>query len=625
MSDQPSAPIPQIQADKPVVSDLHVFLRRLIHHKTAWRAFTSVLRGVGKFFTWYHGWITAIDKMHLITENPTTATKLRHDNWCHFRRVASWISVATITLLMIVLWVNFGGIGMTLLGLATAGGLGAWGHPRDKGVMVEKDAVAVRPAVNGDTARQIVAAATTGMKADDWQKIRVLGPGVVWDSRHVWWAIRLQMPGVIAGSAVVKAKEGIMAALGVGPSQLDIKVHPQNNSVITLMGTETDPYARPSAQTPFMTAEQLSIWEPIPIAQDKRDGQVVVSLVMTGWIVGAIPRMGKTNLMCLLALAVALDPDADLAVFDFKGGADWRMFTDIAIQSGIGRTPAVYANLMKHLNAMQDEIQRRGELLSELAEEDHERVPNGQLTKELSQDPGLSLQPIITFIDEIQWAFKHPKYGKDIINLVEDIAKTGQYVGIWLVVGTQRPDVESIPSQVRDVLGTRAAGYCTSRHSSETILGSAAYQEGWDAARLPRTAGVFILYGADDTETLVEAQDVRVHRCDLMQRRMVATRARDLREKLGRLPHQRRAELAVEEPVLLRICREIQGDEPYVLSEIVLAKVNAREEYTTEQWTQRGLGTTLRKLGYPSFNNHKDGLRGRSCYNFRVPAAWNED
>jgi S-DNA-T family DNA segregation ATPase FtsK/SpoIIIE len=609
---------PNIQAEKKPVSDLHVFLRRLVHHKTAWRAFTAILRGVGKFFTWYHGWITAVDKAHLIGDNATTATRIRHDNWCHFRRAVSWVTVLVGTGFLIFCWAAFGMFGMSLLALATAGGLGAWGRPKESGVLVEKEAVPVRPVVNGDTARQIVAAATTGMKADDWQKIRVLGPGVVWDSRHVWWAIRLQMPGVVPGSAVVKAKEGIMAALGVGPSQLDIKVHPQNNSVITLMGTDIDPYSRPPAQTPFMTAEQISIWNPIPIAQDKRDNPVVVSLVMTGWIVGAIPRMGKTNLMCLLALAVALDPDADLAVFDFKGGADWRMFIDLAIQCGIGRSPAVYANLIKHLKAMQDEIARRGELLSELADEDHERVPNGQLTKDLAQDPALSLQPIITFIDEIQWAFKHPKYGREIVNLVEDIAKTGQYVGIWLVVGTQRPDVDSVPSQVRDVLGTRAAGYCTSRHSSETILGSAAYQEGWDAARLPRTAGVFILYGADDTETLVEAQDVRVHRCDLAQRRMVAMRARDLREKLMRLPHQRREALAVEEPVLLRVCREIQGDEPYVLAETVLAKVNAREEYTTEQWSQRGLGITLRKLGYGSFPNYKDGLRGRNCYNFRI-------
>jgi S-DNA-T family DNA segregation ATPase FtsK/SpoIIIE len=588
-----------------------LLLRRLAHHKTLWRAFVAVMRGVGLFIRWYHAWISAADKAHLLADGSNGRDRASHDRWCEFRRGVSWFTLAGGILAAALIWYRLSWAAPLILFGVPAALLGWWGKPADKPVLVEKDILPTKPVVNSDTIRQIVASATTGIKADDWQRIRVLGQGITWDKPGVWWTVRLELPGTVPGAAVANALPRLMSGLGVGPSQLIVTVDPNNAGIVTIQGSETDPWEKPSQQTPLMTMESHSVWKKTPLgnASDPQETPLYVSLLFTGWLVGAIPRMGKTNLVRLLALASALDPWCDLVFWDLKGGADWRMFTSIATDYGFGHTDKTMRELLTYLERLEKEIDRRSEVMGSL---DPERCPEGQLTFELATDPALRLWPIMVFIDEIQWMFQHREYGRKFWHVVENIAKGGQFVGVQLILASQRPDTASIPSAIRDVLGTRAAGKCMTQPSSATILGTEAYKEGFNAAALPRKPGVFIIYGADDTAALVAPQKVRIHRCDIAAARMIVDRAVVLRRDAGRLPQQRKAAVV---PAIVRQAREFQGTAPFIPSMDLLQNLNELPQYAEKPWTPQTLALELQKHGFVTRRPELESGR-RAVYDF---------
>lgn len=586
--------------------------RRVVHYKTAGRALAAVGRGSGRFFIWYHKWITAADKEHLIAAGSSAANKAAHDHWCHLRQRTAAI-VSLLALFVVAFgYVAAGPIAPTMALLMLMAGLGRWG--RVVPVMQAVDAVPHKVVIRDETIKRVIASAVQGIKPEEWEGVRVLGQGVTWDVDHVWWSCRVELPGTIHAEAVKAALPKLMSGLGVGPSQLIVTADPTNNGVVTITGTDTDPWLKPSAETPMAELEATSVWDPIPIATTLDDGRrILVSLVFTGWLIGAIPRMGKTNYQRLLALWCALDPMCDLIVFDLKGGADWRMFDEIAIAFGLGHTDATIVALMDRLVKVQAEIDRRAEVLGNLP---IEQCPEGQLTRALATDPEMDLNPIVIFIDEVQWALAHHTYGRRIVALLENIVKGGQYVGVWLVLATQRPDRLSVPTQIRDVLGTRSAGPCMTRQSSETILGTQAYSEGFNAAALPRRAGSFIVYGADDTAGLMDAVTVKVDRGDIALVTAVARRSVGCREKLGRLPRQR----TKVEPAIVRLARQIQGERAFVPAAELLATLNDLPEYEETPFNKNTLGNALRRAGYQSFQMKKDvpeELRNRMGYNLQ--------
>lgn len=599
-----------------VRAQVALLVRRTVHPVTLGRATACVFRGLGRVGMAWWAWIKVDDKPWLVGEGSSKADHLIHERYAQMRRFISTTFATSGVATWAVVYVVYGRAGVALLAAATALALGLLGRPVAKPVLVEKEALPHVPVLDGDTVRQIVASATAGIRADAWTSIRVLGPGVTWDSDQVWWSVDLEMPGVVPGRAVVAARDGILSGLAVGTSQLLIKVDPTNEAVVTLSGTRTDPWSKPSRQTPMMKDEIRSVWDAVPVATDAQGREVLVNLLFTGWLIGAIPRMGKTNLGRLLALAVALDPTADLAVFDFKGAADWRMFRQMAVRFGLGRSPATLAALHAYLLEVQQEVNRRTEIIGDL---DLDRCPEGQVTRALAEDEELGMRPLFIFIDEAHRAFQDPTWGEKITNLVEDIAKNAPFVGVVLVVMTQKPDSKAVPTRVRDVLGTRAAGKVMTRQSSEAILGTEAYGEGYNAAALPKKPGVFMLYGAEDFGGVFEALEVRVDRGDVAQVAMVAQRATAAREKVDRLPTVTGGDDTPEDdpvPALLVCAQMIQGDREFVPSEELLARMNEQPEYENAQWNPTTLGRALRTLGYPSYP--ESSLRGRRAFDFKA-------
>jgi S-DNA-T family DNA segregation ATPase FtsK/SpoIIIE len=64
------------------------------------------------------------------------------------------------------------------------------------------------------------------------------------------------------------------------------------------------------------------VFQPVPFGADVRGRSVKVPLIYHNWLIGAIPRQGKTAAVRVIACAAALDSLCELWVHELKGSGD---------------------------------------------------------------------------------------------------------------------------------------------------------------------------------------------------------------------------------------------------------------------------------------------------------------
>ena len=108
---------------------------------------------------------------------------------------------------------------------------------------------------------------------------------------------------------------------------------------------------------------------------------------------------------------------------------------------------------------------------------------------------GEHMIPIFVVIDEAFQFFvkdKSESYQQSV-KLVNQLARLARFVGIHLIIATQRPDVDAIPPQIRSMLKTRVCFRLRQKEDSIMFVGSSA------ATELRDVPGRFLLAADDGT------------------------------------------------------------------------------------------------------------------------------
>jgi S-DNA-T family DNA segregation ATPase FtsK/SpoIIIE len=242
-------------------------------------------------------------------------------------------------------------------------------------------------------------------------------------------------------------------------------------------------------------------------------------------IIGAQPRLGKTFLMRLLALAAALDPSAELHLYDLKGGADWLPLEAVAHRFRIGDDPEDLAYLRTDLRAIHADMGRRYKVLRSLP---REVCPEGKITRELADQRSLGLFPVVLVVDECQMAFDGDP---DTVALVTDLGKRGPAAGIMVILATQRVDAQSLPTGISSNAVLRFCLKVAGQTENDMVLGTSMYKAGIRATMFSRSdRGVGYLAGEGDDPVIVRAAYL-----DAVDAATVAARARAARLTAGTL------------------------------------------------------------------------------------------
>lgn len=281
---------------------------------------------------------------------------------------------------------------------------------------------------------------------------------------------------------------------------------------------------------PLIRSGEVDVFKPFPFATTPRMESVTVELMFRNWLFGGQPGSGKTFAMRLLVLAAALDVRVELRGYELKGVGDFKALEPVCAEYGNGNdddTLSACADMFDWLYAEGQKRAKRIEHFYNLG-----KAPENKVTPELASLPGSGLHPMVVFVDEIQELFLFGKIGKHAGEMAEKCIKLFRALGIILVLGTQIPDKDSLPTGITRNVNTRFCLSVADQVANDMILGTSMYKLGYRATTFePVTeAGWGILAGMGKPGAR------RSHYVNNDDAAKVMARAVDLRGKAGMLP-----------------------------------------------------------------------------------------
>jgi DNA segregation ATPase FtsK/SpoIIIE, S-DNA-T family len=496
--------------------------------------------------------------------------------------------------------------GWARLGLCVValGLLGRAGQPADRPLIQRAVVVPKAPRLTSDMVIAALGAIgntainqALAKKPDD--AIEFVAP-VARDGAHGYRAdVNLPL-GVTAGDVIERRDRlasGLRRALGcVWPEGVP-KVHP--GRLLLYVGDEDMATAK---QPPWPLAKSgtVDLFRPFAFGTDQRCRPAQVTLMFASMVIGAIPRMGKTFALRLLALAAALDVLAELHLYDLKGTGDLGPLEPVAFRYRAGddddKGDIDYG--LQGVRLLRGELRRRTERIRGLPSS---QCPENKVTPELARLRHLRLHPIVLIVDECQRWFEHPKHGAEFKEICADLVKRGPAVGIIAIFATQRPDDGSLPAAIRDNAVLRFCLKVTDHKANNMVLGSGMYGAGIQATMFTRDdKGIGYLVGEADGPVIV-----RTYKVDQVAAERIVARARALREQAGTLAGHAIGENATETTgataattVLLRdILTVVPQDEAKVASDPLAAVLAEAWPDRYGELTKDQLNASLRALG----------------------------
>ncbi|GGO58353.1 cell division protein FtsK [Streptomyces daqingensis] len=346
---------------------------------------------------------------------------------------------------------------------------------------------------------------------------------------------------------------------------------------------------------PLAKSGSVDLFKPVAFGTDQRGRWVEITLMYIAAVIGAIPRMGKTFLLRLLLLIAALDPRAELHLFDLKGTGDLGPLESVAYRYRAGDEDEDILYVLADLRELRGELRRRAKVIRSLP---RDLCPESKVTSDLASKKSLGLHPIVVGVDECQVLFEHPKYGEEIKEICTDITKRGPALGFVQLLSTQRPDRDALPPGISANASARFCLKVMGQIENDMVLGTGAYKRGVRAtmfAWADKGIHYFVGEGAD-------ARIVRSIYADAVIAERIALRGRKLREDAGTLAGHALGEEPQSDPgasydLLADILTVVSAKEPKLWSDAVVSRLAELRPDVYGEWSAEQLTASLKPCG----------------------------
>ena len=301
------------------------------------------------------------------------------------------------------------------------------------------------------------------------------------------WAVIFDLPkgGGKTAADVLAKRTAIAAELGVDEIQViasRVRAAAGGNAGrVSMWVADDDPYLGDPNPSPLVKSETFTVWDPIPFGQDARGNRITVPVMWQSLFFGGLPRRGKTFTQRLMTAAGLLDAYVRHYVADGKGGADWMPMKAVAHRLVMGAEDDAVEALKAMLKELIAEMERRFVLLRGLPVS---VCPEGKLTPAIVEKYNLPV--IFVTIDELQEYFTAMEKDdrEQVINDLCRIARRGPAAGFVSNFASQRPDADSVPTKLREIITLRYCTQVVDQTSSDMVLGKGKAAQGADASVL---------------------------------------------------------------------------------------------------------------------------------------------
>jgi S-DNA-T family DNA segregation ATPase FtsK/SpoIIIE len=371
--------------------------------------------------------------------------------------------------------------------------------------------------------------------------LRITGMSKVEDIRLLFdvarvgpgFQVDLELPAGVPAAEVMERRAKLSAALRRELGCVWPSVGRRHEGHLVLYVSDQPMSTAKQAAWPLLRDGAVDLFRPAPAFTDQRGRWVEVVMAYTTWVIGAVPRMGKTFAVRELLLLAGLDPRAKVYAFDLKGTGDLAPCALYAHGYGVGADEdEEIAEQLGHMRAIREELRRRAKVIRGLS---HEECPENKVTSDLANRKDLGLGPMVVGVDECQmWFEEWPDKAvrEEFIAIARDLVKRGPALGIIPLFATQKPDAKSIPTAIADNASNRLCFKVNGQVSNDQVLGTSSYKSGVRATQFAfEDKGVAYLRG-DGAEALIVRT---VAGLDAPTSEKVALRARQARIAAGSL------------------------------------------------------------------------------------------
>ncbi len=167
---------------------------------------------------------------------------------------------------------------------------------------------------------------------------------------------------------------------------------------------------RPPVWPLAKTGATADVFKAIPFGTDQRGRPVTLTLMYANMLIGAMPGACQDLRAQVPLLAAALDPTAQLRVFELKGTGDLDFAEKVAHHYGSGPDDVTIGECLASLREVYKDLERRAKTLAGLPKDVR---PENKVTPQLAASTTYGLGPLVFVVDECQELFSHPEYGKE--------------------------------------------------------------------------------------------------------------------------------------------------------------------------------------------------------------------
>jgi S-DNA-T family DNA segregation ATPase FtsK/SpoIIIE len=298
------------------------------------------------------------------------------------------------------------------------------------------------------------------------------------------WRAEVDLPPGVEAVKVLEKRSALAAAMRRPVStvwpDVDRDAHPGR---LVLWVAQQDPAKAPRKLWPLMHKGQADVFLPLPFGFDPRGNLVTITLMYSNLLVGGIPGSGKTSCALAIVLGVALDPTAELWIYELKGSGDLDATRPVCHRYVSGDDDEDLEAAINGLRAGIVEQRRRAKFVKSLPSSE---TPDGRrVTRQLEERyPEQNLGPRVIVIDEAQELFTHADYKDEAATLCTKLIKKGRAYGVILILLTQNPDAPSLPSSVSSSVGTRLCLAVMDWRANNNVLGTGAHERGMRATEI---------------------------------------------------------------------------------------------------------------------------------------------
>lgn len=392
----------------------------------------------------------------------------RHDQRVKARTVLTVVATLPVLVTVGVVSVATVGAWWSLFGAALVFGLLGGKGPEGKPIITRHVSQHQQRALDSSEIVDALAAIGIKGKPSFAHPIQTDGPG---------WRAEIDLPPGYLAERVLEDRAKLAAAMRRALTTVwpegDPDSHPGR---LVLWVAKQDPARAKRRIWPLLRDGQVDMFEAFPFGFDPRGRVAELSLMYSNLLIGGVPGSGKTSAVMAVALAAALDPRAELWVYELKGSGDLDPVRECCHRYVSGDDDEHCEQALDALRALEKDMKRRKKTIAELP---LDQVPNGRkVYPHLADDGALGLHPLVAIFDEAHTLFEHEEYGAEAADIAGRLIRKARAYGIILVFTTQRPDAKSLPRAISDNVSTRFALAVVGQQANDMILGTSAYKNG---------------------------------------------------------------------------------------------------------------------------------------------------